>query len=110
MNRLLSSTLAGIVVGIAFSAPVHAATDAEKAAAKAKYDAMTPEEQAAAKAKAKSAYESMTPEEKAAAKAKAKAKWDAMTPEEQAAAKKRYAEKHRKTAAAAPAPSASAAK
>jgi hypothetical protein len=108
MNRFLSNTLAAIVVGIALSPPVHAATDAEKAAAKAKYDAMTPDEQAAAKAKAKSAYDAMTPEEKAAAKAKAKAKWDAMTPEEKAAAKKKYAERHNRSAAATPAPSASA--
>jgi hypothetical protein len=99
VKTFLSNALAALAVGVAFSAPLHAATDAEKAAAKAKYDAMTPEEQAAAKAKAKSAYESMTPEEKAAAKAKAKARWDAMTPEEQAAAKKKLADKRGRSAA-----------
>ena len=57
-------------------------------------------------------WNSMTPEEQAAAKEKARAKWDAKTPEEQAAAKKRFAERHPAAAARraeAPPPPASAA-
>lgn len=46
------------------------------------------------RAAAKQRWESMTPEQKAAVKEKAKTKWEAMTPEEQAAAKKRFSEKH----------------
>ena len=46
------------------------------------------------KAAAKEKVAAMTPEEKAAAKEKAKAKWDTMSPEEQATAKKRFKENH----------------
>ena len=66
--------------------------------------AQTTEQQKRDAARAK--WESMTPEEQAAAKAKAKGKWESMTPEEQAAAKKRFAE--RKAAKATP-PAATAA-
>ena len=59
-------------------------------------------------------WNSMTPEEQAAAKEKARARWDAKTPEEQAAAKKRFAERHptaaaRRAEALPPPPPASAA-
>jgi len=55
--------------------------------------AMTPAEQQRHDA-ARAKWQSMTPEEQAAAKEKAKAHWDAKTPEEQEAAKKRFAERH----------------
>ena len=55
--------------------------------------AMTPAEQQRHDA-ARAKWQSMTPEEQAAAKEKARAHWDAKTPEEQEAAKKRFAERH----------------
>jgi len=55
--------------------------------------AMTPAEQQRHDA-ARAKWQSMTPEQQAAAKEKAKANWDAKTPEEQEAAKKRFAERH----------------
>jgi hypothetical protein len=65
------------------------------------------------RAAARAKWESMSPEEKEAAKAKARARWDSMSPEEQAAAKKRFAERHpaaaqRRAGAAGPAPAAPA--
>jgi hypothetical protein len=82
MNKTLTALLAAVVAGLAFTAPVHAASDARREAIKER-------------------FQNMTPEEKAAAKEKARAKWDAMTPEQQAAAKKRFAEKHPDAAKAA---------
>jgi hypothetical protein len=64
---------------------------------------------------AKAKWQSMTPEQQAAAKERAKAHWDAKTPEEQEAAKKRFHERHPNAgrrsgaAAAAPTPAAPAA-
>jgi hypothetical protein len=82
MPKLLTTALAAAVVGsIAFAPLARAEASAEqRAAAKAKWDAMTPEQ-------------------REAAKTKAKARWESMTPEEQAAAKKRFAEKHPAAAA-----------
>ena len=61
---------------------------------------------------ARAKWESMTPEEQAAAKAKARSKWESMSPEEQAAAKKRFAERNpgaaSRAAVKAPAPAAPA--
>ncbi len=59
---------------------VHAAPDADRRAA------------------AKEKWDNMTPEQKAAAKEKMKERWDSMTPEQQAAAKKRMAERHPRAA------------
>jgi hypothetical protein len=80
MNKTLLATLIALTAGLGLASMAHAADDAQKAAAKEKWAAKTPEE-------------------KAAAKEKAKAKWDAKTPEEQAAAKSKFAEKHPKAAA-----------
>lgn len=79
MKKTLLATLVAIASGLFAVAPVHAAGDAQKEAAKAK-------------------WEKMTPEEKAAAKTKVKARYDAMTPEEQAAAKKKFLENHPRAA------------
>jgi len=92
MKKLIMATLVAATTlgaGLTLVSTAHAATDEQKAAAKQK-------------------WESMTPEEKAAAKEQAKAKWDSMTPEEQAAAKKKHpraakmAEKKKEEAAATP--------
>ena len=80
MSRPILAVLLAAFAAAAF-VPAHAApTDEQKAAAKQK-------------------WESMTPEEKAAAKDQAKAKWDAMAPEQHAAAKKRFAKEHPRLAA-----------
>ncbi|MFN7725303.1 MAG: DUF3106 domain-containing protein [Rubrivivax sp.] len=50
------------------------------------------------RAAAKEKWDKMTPEQKAAAKEKMKERWDNMTPEQQAAAKKRMAERHPRAA------------
>jgi predicted Fe-S protein YdhL (DUF1289 family) len=76
MSKPVLAALLAAFAAVAF-VPAHAAPDAErKAAAKEKWD-------------------SMTPEEKAAAKDKAKAKWDAMSPEE----KKAFLKEHPRLAA-----------
>ncbi len=80
MKTTLLAALAVVIGSVGFTPHAQTATPEQRAAMKAKYDAMTPEE-------------------KAAAKEKAKAKWDAMSPEEQAAAKKKFAEKHPRAAA-----------
>lgn len=80
MKKFVVATLVALAAG-AFAAPfAMAATDAQKDAAKEKWQSLTPEQQA----------------EK---KAQAKAKWDSMTPEQQAEAKKRMAERHPQAAA-----------
>jgi predicted Fe-S protein YdhL (DUF1289 family) len=92
MRTRLIVTTALLALASGFS---HAAPDAERRAA------------------AKEKWESMTPEQKAAAKEKMKERWDSMTPEQQAAAKKRMAERHPRAAgrhADNAAPAASAAK
>jgi hypothetical protein len=115
MNKLNLATLFACTALMLGAPLAGAATDAQKAEAKAKLDSMTPEQKAAArekvqsmtpeeKAAAKDKLQSMTPEERAAAKEKyqsltpeqkaaAKAKWDSLTPEQQAAAKKHRAER-----------------
>lgn len=80
MKKTTLTALVLAAFAAATFAPAHAAGDGQRAAAKEKWD-------------------SMTPEQKAAAKEKAKEKWESMTPEEQAAAKKRFAERHPKAAA-----------
>ena len=75
MNKPLIAALIAAAATVALGPVAHAATDVQRAAAKQK-------------------FESMTPEEKAAAKEKMKAKWDAMTPEQQAEAKKHFAARH----------------
>lgn len=79
MKKTLIALLAATFATLGLIGGAHAATDEQKAAAKQK-------------------WESMSPDEKAAAKEKAKAKWDSMSPEEQAAAKKKFAEKHPRAA------------
>lgn len=79
MKKTLLAALVALSTGLLVVAPAHAATDAQREAAKEKWQKMTPEEQAEAKGKMK-------------------AKYDAMTPEQQAAAKKKFAGKHPKAA------------
>lgn len=80
MKKSLIATLAAVIASLGFAAGAQTATPDQKAANKARWDAMTPEQ-------------------KAEARQKAKAKWDTMTPDEQAAAKKRFHEKHPHAAA-----------
>lgn len=76
MKRLPLLALLAAVAGTTLPLlPAHAATDAQREAAREKWQSMTPEEQAAAKEKMKQ-------------------KWQSMTPEQQEAAKKRFAERH----------------
>jgi chlorite dismutase len=123
MPRFYTVTRAALVACSAalFAAtPASAATDAQKAEAKARLESMTPEQREAVreklqsltpeqKAEAKARWEAMTPEERAKAKerlqsvtpeqkAAARARWDAMTPEEQAAARQRHSERKERRA------------
>ncbi len=71
MKKTILATLLALTAGLGLASAAHAADASDKAAAKAK-------------------WESMSPAEKTAAKEQAKAKWDAMTPEQQAEAKKKH--------------------
>jgi len=80
MTKTLLAALAATLTGLLATAPVHAATDAQKKAAVEKWQEKTPEEKAAAEAKIKAKYDAMTPEQKkefAAKHPKAAAKFDA---------------------------------
>jgi Protein of unknown function (DUF3106) len=78
MSRTFLVLLTTALTALPLAAAAQAATPAEQQ----RHDA------------AKAKWQSMTPEQQAAAKEKAKAKWDAKTPEEQAAAKERFSERH----------------
>jgi len=88
-RTLLAAALAAVMAALPLAALAQGTDQAKKDAARAK-------------------WESMTPEEQAAAKAKAKGKWESMTPEEQAAAKKRFAERRAAKASPPAAPAAPA--
>ena len=92
MKKTLVSTLAALaaVTGLGVATSAGAQQPAGTAAA-----SPSPERRAAMKEK----WDAMTPEQKAAAKERARQKWDAMTPEEQAAAKQRFAEQRPRAAA-----------
>lgn len=80
MNKTMLAALAAIATGLIASTPVHAATDAQKKAAIEKWQEKTPEEKAAAEEKAKARYDAMSPEQKkefAAKHPKAAAKFEA---------------------------------
>ncbi len=81
MKKSVSALLLTLAAGLAFAPLARAASEEQRAAA------------------LKERWDAMTPEQKAAAKEKARARWESMTPEEQAAAKKRFAERHPRAAA-----------
>jgi hypothetical protein len=93
MKKTLVSTLAAALAAITGLGLPTSATAQQPAGTAAA--SPSPERRAAMKEK----WDAMTPEQKAAAKDKARQKWDAMTPEQQAAAKQRFAEKHPRAAA-----------
>lgn len=78
--KLTQLAVAAVALGVAVGAAAQTATAERKAAARQK-------------------WESMTPEQKTEAKQKIKVRWESMTPEEQAAAKKRFGERHPRAAA-----------
>lgn len=78
--KLKNLVIAAVAAGLAIGAVAQTAAPEKRAAARQK-------------------WESMTPEQKAEAKQKMKARWESMTPEQQAAAKKRFGERHPPAAA-----------